>query len=311
MRERRRRLTAERLRKALRYDRRSGAMFWKESGPRRRLGQRAGCINSIGYWLIGLDGYRYLGHELAWLHVYGKWPGRLEFVNGDTTDIAIKNLREHVTMDRCAETKVCRLCSGVFNRNPQYSDTQWRDRAFCSRQCAQDHARRAIDFKRPCRECGSLGPFHRYMTSSGHQARRTVCKRCWNKDRKRRRRLTERANKIANPELYLFRRMRENSRQRGHRCPFTYKSFLREIGGRMPEVCPVLGIKLDPSAPANSPHLPTVDRFDSTKPYRPGNVAIISWRANALKKDGTVSEARMLADWMDAMAKRRPSRMAA
>ena len=63
----------------------------------------------------------------------------------------------------------------------------------------------------------------------------------------------------------------------------------------MPKVCPVLGIPLD-SRDRN--HTPSLDRLNNSKGYVPGNVAIISFRANTLKSDGTAEEHRLIADWM-------------
>lgn len=35
---------------------------------------------------------------------------------------------------------------------------------------------------------------------------------------------------------------------------------------------------------------PTVDRFDNDRGYVPGNVFVISWRANNLKRNATIEE---------------------
>ena len=67
-----------------------------------------------------------------------------------------------------------------------------------------------------------------------------------------------------------------------------------------PEICPALGIPLkvneDQSPSDNSP---TLDRLDPLKGYVKGNVAVISNRANRIKNDGTVSEIRKIADWLE------------
>ena len=58
----------------------------------------------------------------------------------------------------------------------------------------------------------------------------------------------------------------------------------------IPDVCPVLGIKLDRYAPNHAPNLPSLDRVDSSKGYIKGNVRVISWRANRLKQAATLGE---------------------
>lgn len=44
---------------------------------------------------------------------------------------------------------------------------------------------------------------------------------------------------------------------------------------------------------------PSIDRIVPELGYVPGNIAIISWRANDLKKDATADEMRRIADWID------------
>lgn len=59
-----------------------------------------------------------------------------------------------------------------------------------------------------------------------------------------------------------------------------------------PMVCPVLGIPLVYGAKDGkvAPNLASLDRIDNRRGYVPGNVHVISWRANALKSDGTLAE---------------------
>lgn len=66
----------------------------------------------------------------------------------------------------------------------------------------------------------------------------------------------------------------------------------------IPDVCPVLGIpiKLDDIYTDN---VPTIDRIVPSLGYVPGNVAVISNKANRLKSDATAEELRQIADWMD------------
>lgn len=69
----------------------------------------------------------------------------------------------------------------------------------------------------------------------------------------------------------------------------------------VPEMCPVLGIKLEfghgkGRGVFNSPSL---DRLDNTKGYTPGNVYVISWRANMLKKDATLAELKQLVAYVE------------
>lgn len=101
-----------------------------------------------------------------------------------------------------------------------------------------------------------------------------------------------------NPEKYLFNKMQKNTRVRGLVFDFTLAEFLAEIGGEIPKICPVLGIEIK-IGDGRGDDLPSVDRLDSSRPYEKGNIAIISLRANLLKRDGTADEHRKIAAWMD------------
>lgn len=52
----------------------------------------------------------------------------------------------------------------------------------------------------------------------------------------------------------------------------------------IPEVCPILDIPLDRR---DLDHSPSVDRVDNTQGYTPGNIRVISNKANTLKGDLT------------------------
>jgi hypothetical protein len=65
----------------------------------------------------------------------------------------------------------------------------------------------------------------------------------------------------------------------------------------IPEVCPVLGIKLE-RLDKRHDGSPSLDRIDNTKGYIKNNIAIISWRANAIKKDATLEELKALVKYL-------------
>ena len=67
----------------------------------------------------------------------------------------------------------------------------------------------------------------------------------------------------------------------------------------IPSHCPILGIPLFPSHGRPTDNSPTIDRIDNSKGYVWGNCVIISYRANALKSNGTAEEHRAIADFMD------------
>lgn len=64
-----------------------------------------------------------------------------------------------------------------------------------------------------------------------------------------------------------------------------------------PTHCPILGIKLDYDTEGRQENSVSFDRIDPSKGYVPGNVIVISWRANRLKNDGTWEEHKKIADF--------------
>jgi hypothetical protein len=94
---RRPKLTAERARELLSYDKLTGLFHWKVSRQGGvRAGDVAGCTRSDGYVVIWLDCQPYYAHRLAFLIVEGRWPGRKEIdhKNGNPSDNRWCNLRK-------------------------------------------------------------------------------------------------------------------------------------------------------------------------------------------------------------------------
>lgn len=86
-----------RLRKLLKYDRRTGIFTWRVNGGGRymRVGARAGTIRELGYRQIFIDGRSYRAARLAVFYVTGRWPQRLvDHRNSITDDDRWQNLRQ-------------------------------------------------------------------------------------------------------------------------------------------------------------------------------------------------------------------------
>ena len=62
----------------------------------------------------------------------------------------------------------------------------------------------------------------------------------------------------------------------------------------IPAVCPLLGLSLRLNTGVVGHDSPSIDRIDSTRGYVPGNVWVISHRANTLKSNATIAELEML-----------------
>lgn len=89
-----------------------------------------------------------------------------------------------------------------------------------------------------------------------------------------------------------FTRKRENTKRTRHEWAITMADL------EWPLVCPILGCELDWFADTRQENSPSIDRRDSSKGYIPGNVRIISWRANRIKNDGTAEEHEAIARYL-------------
>lgn len=66
----------------------------------------------------------------------------------------------------------------------------------------------------------------------------------------------------------------------------------------LPEFCPVFGDRLRISEVTQDPHAYSLDRINNKRGYVKGNIAVMSYRANRLKNDGTAEEHEIIAAWM-------------
>lgn len=67
----------------------------------------------------------------------------------------------------------------------------------------------------------------------------------------------------------------------------------------IPDVCPILDVKLEVSYEKQASSSPSLDRVDSTKGYVKGNVRVISYKANACKSNMTIEQLKTLLSYME------------
>ena len=66
----------------------------------------------------------------------------------------------------------------------------------------------------------------------------------------------------------------------------------------IPKKCPALNIEIDIENNKLIDNSPTLDRIDNKRGYVKDNIQVISFRANALKRDGTIEELERLLTWL-------------
>ncbi len=67
----------------------------------------------------------------------------------------------------------------------------------------------------------------------------------------------------------------------------------------VPDKCPILGIPIQPTDGAVSGSSPSLDRKNPEKGYIPGNVFVISHKANNLKRNMTIDQLKVLLSYME------------
>lgn len=102
-------ISAEELRKLLRYEPETGKLFWLPrpadmfASVRDANAWNARFAGSEAFISTDKDGYRrgaifcrrHFAHRIIWLFVYGEWPvEQIDHINGDTSDNRLENLRE-------------------------------------------------------------------------------------------------------------------------------------------------------------------------------------------------------------------------
>lgn len=96
-----------------------------------------------------------------------------------------------------------------------------------------------------------------------------------------------------NPEKYLLRGARNRAKRDGKDFNITVDDIY------IPELCPVLGIRLTGVREGVRPKdsTPSLDRRDNSLGYVKGNVFVISWRANQLKSNMSIDEMKGLLNY--------------
>lgn len=175
-------------------------------------------------------------------------------------------------------------------------------KGWCDRDILSTVMRKRMSGKRepgkryPCTKCGGNGDV--YWKSNGVQYAHCVdC--CDAKYLISRARVLEERRKrhLADPRHNMLQAARQRASKHGRDFSITVENIV------VPKFCPLLGIELRVNTGGRRksatwgmcPASPTLDRIDASAGYVPGNVWVISWRANCLKRDATIAELSLLA----------------
>lgn len=89
------------------------------------------------------------------------------------------------------------------------------------------------------------------------------------------------------PESRMLRSAKQRAKEIGLECSITQEDIY------IPEICPVLKVPFQ----KGTRYAASLDRIDNSKGYVPGNVMVISRKANSMKNDATLEEIQLLAEF--------------
>lgn len=169
-------------------------------------------------------------------------------------------------------------------------------RKFCSNRCSnQYNGKKRLEANagenQTCVSCGEAKPkgaFSYNIRGDLSSGKKAQCKKCGRRDIDQARKSRNWTHKAA----YVIWR---NSLQRAKRYGMEHTLELSDIA--IPETCPVLGIPLHREDKSTWMNAPSIDRIENDKGYTKENIIIVSRRANILKRDATIDELILMAEF--------------
>lgn len=75
------------------FDVRGGCLYWKQPRKNVRVGERAGGIDSRGYYRVMVDQKNYYVHRILYMLYHGHTPVFIDHKDGNTANNSKRNLR--------------------------------------------------------------------------------------------------------------------------------------------------------------------------------------------------------------------------
>lgn len=135
-----------------------------------------------------------------------------------------------------------------------------------------------------CRACWEVLPlsvFHNHST--GLMGKYNECKEC-------RKPASKKGWQARTFEQTMLASSRFRAKKRGIPHTITLDDIV------IPETCPVLGVPI--VLERNHPYCPSLDQINPRAGYTPGNIMVMSMRANHLKLNMTLDEAKLLVEFL-------------
>jgi len=209
--------------------------------------------------------------------------------------------------------KICRVC-GVekdladFNKHSSYKDGRTTKCNACIRLQILTNSAKSIALNKCFKDqiCSKCKILKKASEFNKHKNMKNglfpYCKLCRKEIRsgviyenEQKARLIRRKSDIVSYKLRNIM-WRAKRRSRENNLPFNLTlEYMRTL---YTDICPVFGFPLNYTREKITPDCASLDKFIPDLGYVPGNVHIISVRANLLKKDASVSDIEKLLNWM-------------
>lgn len=115
----------EELVQLLNYNPYTGSFQWLVEGARNSPGQQAGHTSADGYVKIGLGGFSYKAHQLAWFYTTKSWVDGIDHKDGVANNNKWENLRASNQFQNSGNTKLSKAnksgYKGVITRNGRHT----------------------------------------------------------------------------------------------------------------------------------------------------------------------------------------------
>ena len=97
-------------------------------------------------------------------------------------------------------------------------------------------------------------------------------------------------------------RMFSSAKRRANKIGIPFDISVSDI--QIPDLCPVLGIKLSVTNNSIADNSPTLDKIDPSKGYVIGNIVVISAKANRIKSNADYIDIEKVAEWLKSITKK-------
>ena len=135
--------------------------------------------------------------------------------------------------------------------------------------------------EKQCSVCKKVLPITKFYRHPGMiDGRRPDCKYC---DSIRKRKIH-----VKNPEISAFTNLKHRAKRKNIPMELTREHLKKAFPNDM--ICPALGIKMEVGENNRIVNSPSIDRIIPEKGYVPGNIIVVSNKANRIKTDATPDE---------------------